>query len=59
MFTAETSGDTGCNGAYNVFTEFMVFRSVQENLVLEKTQFTSSKLHNTQTYTLTPNIFDT
>ena len=58
-FTAEKPCDTGCNGSYNVLTYFMAIRCVQENMVLEKTQFTTSKLQNTQTYTLTPNIFNT
>ena len=37
----------------------MAIRCVQENTVLEKKQFTASKLQKTQTYTLTPNIFNT
>jgi hypothetical protein len=41
-FTARTPGITGCNGAYNVFTYFMAIRIVQENMVLEKTQFSAS-----------------
>jgi hypothetical protein len=57
-FTAENPGDTGCNGAYNVLTYFMAIQCVQENEVLEKTQFTTSKLQNTQTYTLTPIIIN-
>ena len=57
-FTAEKTGDTGCNGAYNVLAYFMAIQCVQENEVLEKTQFTTSKLQNTQTYTLTPIIIN-
>jgi len=58
-FTEETPGDTRCNGSYIIFIYFMTIRCVQENMVLEKTQFTISKFQNTQTYTLTPNIFNT
>jgi len=49
-FTAETPGDTRSNGAYKIFIYFMAIRSVQENKFLQITQFTTSKLQNTQTY---------
>ena len=49
-FKTETPGDTRSNGAYKIFIYFMAIRSVQENNVLEKTQFTTSKVQNTQTY---------
>ena len=58
-YTAEAPGDTRSNGAYNAFTLFMFIPMVRQNMVLEKTQFTINKLQNTETYTLTPNIFNT